>query len=101
MTETQFASAVEDLLELYGWLWCHFRPAKTDKGWRTALSGHKGLPDYVAAKSGRLLMFELKSAAGKVSQAQQEWLDALKKTKAEVYLWRPDMWPEIQEVLTR
>ncbi|MDD5510877.1 MAG: VRR-NUC domain-containing protein [Dehalococcoidales bacterium] len=101
MTEKEFATAVEDLLNLYSWTWCHYRPAKTDKGWRTPLSGHKGMPDYIAVKGKRLLMFELKSDTGKVSPEQQGWLDALGKTKVEVYCWRPDQFNEIVEILTR
>lgn len=101
MTEAQFASAVEDLLEIYNWKWCHFRPAETKKGWRTPLSGHKGLPDYIAVKNGRLLMFELKSDTGKISLNQMEWLNLLRKTKAEVYVWFPSDWDQLQEVLMR
>lgn len=111
MNESDFASQVEDLLTLFGWRWVHQRPAKTDKGWRTALSGNKGFPDYVATHpvARRLLFIELKGDNGKTTPEQDEWLSDLqecvkwgvavdsrgKATKRpmtpshEVYIWRP------------
>lgn len=107
ITEKQFSSPVEDLLNRFGWHWCHFRPARTEKGWRTALSGHQGLPDYIAVRPPRLLIFELKSERGKVSPKQQEWLDILKQCTPildmipipEVYLFRPSQLEEIVGIL--
>jgi Holliday junction resolvase len=82
ITEKQFATQVEDLLELYGWHWTHFRPAMLKDGkWRTAISGHMGFPDYVAVRGIRLLFIELKSDKGKLSPEQQEWLDKLEEAK--------------------
>lgn len=89
MTEEELGQEVEKLLELFGWLWCHFRPARTRDGWRTAITGHKGFPDYFAVKSTRTVAIELKSEKGKVTNEQQIWLTALAATKTEVYLWRP------------
>lgn len=118
MTEEEFAFGVEDLLEIYHWLWCHFRPARTIRGWRTAVTGHKGLPDYIAARPPRLLFFELKSEDGKLTPEQEEWLEALRGCQIvssigepvsgkmalhrfipEVYLWRPSQYDELQEIL--
>jgi hypothetical protein len=53
----------------------------------------------VLVKENRLIFAELKSSIGKVSPAQTEWLDALKKTGVEVYLWRPDDFDSIVEIL--
>ncbi len=99
LTEAQFSQQVEDLLNLYHWKWCHFRPARTEKGWRTPLSGHKGFLDYIAVKSGRLLIFELKSDTGKVSPEQQCWLDELDRTLIPVFVWRPRDWEKIVKML--
>ena len=100
ITEKDFSSQIESLLNIFGWHWCHFRPARTEHGWRTALSGHKGFLDYIATKPPRLLIFELKSEKGKVSSEQQEWIDLLKQcTGAEVYLWKPSQIDEIVEIL--
>ena len=102
ITEKQFSQQVEDLLTLFGWQWCHFRPARTEHGWRTAISGKQGFPDYIAVRSSRILIFELKSEKGKVKPAQQEWLDALRLVPCvEVFLWRAsdETFDEIVEVL--
>jgi len=76
MNEEDFSTQVEDALTRFGWRWMHQRPAKTEKGWRTALSGHKGFPDYVAVheQKKRLLFIELKGDTGKTSPEQDEWL---------------------------
>ena len=100
ISERDFSSQVESLLKLFGWHWCHFRPARTQYGWRTALSGHQGFPDYIATKPPKLLIFELKSEEGKVSPAQQGWLDMLAECPGvEVYLWRPSDWKSVVETL--
>ena len=110
LKESDFASQVEDLLKLYGWYWCHFRPARTEKGWRTAITGHKGFPDYVAVRNGRLVFAELKSEKGKLTPEQQEWQDVLhllnrKRLRMnmispiEVYLWRPSQFEEVRGIL--
>ena len=81
MNEEDFSTQVEDALTRFGWRWMHQRPAKTDKGWRTALSGHKGFPDYVAVheQKKRLLFIELKGDTGKTSPEQDEWLSDLRE----------------------
>ena len=104
MTEAQLQQQIIDLARLYGWRVAHFRPAWSRDGKRcmTAVQADgAGWPDLTLVKGSRLIFAECKSDTGKVSQAQQEWLDALKKTKAEVYLWRPADWLTLQEILTR
>ena len=101
-SEKDFSKQVEDLLNLFGWQWCHFRPARTEHGWRTALSGHQGFPDYIAVKSSRLLVFELKSEKGKVIPQQEGWLEVFRATgMVEVYLWRPSDFEKIVECLRK
>ena len=100
ISEADFSRLVEDLLNTFGWQWCHFRPAKTDKGWRTALSGHQGFPDYIAVEGNRLLFIELKSEKGKVSKAQLEWLEALRKATLEVYVWKPSDYEKVLDILS-
>ena len=98
-TEAEFSAQVEGLLNLYGWRWCHFRPARVKDGWRTALSGIPGFPDYIAARDGVLIFFELKRERGQVKPWQREWLEDLKACGQRVYLWRPSNWEEIVNVL--
>lgn len=99
ITEKEFSQQVEDLLNLFNWRWCHFRPARTEHGWRTALSGYAGFLDYVAIKD-RLIIFELKSENGRITKDQQEWLDALAACGQEVYLVRPSDIEWFAKVLT-
>ena len=79
-TEDEFASKVEELLDLSGWEWYHTRRSDRSK---------KGFPDYVCIRnaglrgsgarlSNELLVFELKgnaaSGRGTVSEDQKKWL---------------------------
>ena len=45
MTEDELLTAVLELAKFAGWRVCHFRPARTAMGWKTAIQGHKGWPD--------------------------------------------------------
>jgi hypothetical protein len=46
MTEADYMRAIIDLDCLLGYRVAHFRPAKTDHGWRTAVSANgAGWPD--------------------------------------------------------
>jgi hypothetical protein len=107
VTETQLQSAVIECAQLLGWRVAHFRPAKTERGWRTPVQGDgKGFPDLVLVhtRQRRVLFVELKSAAGVVSAEQQDWLQRLMFATGrnlQVALWRPDDWVsgEVERVL--
>lgn len=128
ISETAFASQVEDLLKIYGWRWTHFRPAWSNKGYRTPIKGHKGFPDYCAVRPPRLLFAELKDEYSKPTPEQDGWLDDLRECvrvitlepidvrtgrsykgkdygklvpSLEVYLWRPSQIKDIMEILKR
>lgn len=81
LTEKDLARNVKDLAALFGWHRYHthrsdFSPA--------------GFPDETLARPPRLIFAELKSPTGKLSPAQQEWLDTLNQIPGiEVYVWRP------------
>tara|TARA_Y100000310_G_scaffold111691_3_gene110100 strand:- start:332 stop:505 length:174 start_codon:yes stop_codon:yes gene_type:complete len=48
-----------------------------------------------------MLMVELKTEKGKVSPAQQEWLDALSQVRAVFTdVWRPSGLPSIVDILS-
>lgn len=98
-TEAGFTTAVMQLAKLHGWRAVHFRPARTDKGWRTAFQGDAGFPDCVLVRGPRLIFAELKSAKGRVAPEQTEWLLRLGGAGAEAYIWRPADWETIQEKL--
>lgn len=104
VTEADWQRTVTDALTVYGWRWCHFRPARTAKGWRTPIEGTPGWVDLVAVRVkdgvGRLLMLELKSERGQLSDDQAVWLAALRAVPGiEAYVVKPSQWDELVEAL--
>lgn len=97
VSERFLQDAVIELARLNKYLVAHFRPAQTNKGWRTAMTGDTGFVDLVLVRAGkhpRLLFVELKSGNGVVRPDQRAWLSALSAAADEtdnvsVYLWRP------------
>ena len=99
ISEAAFHSQVIEIARLRGWLVHAERPARRQSGhWSTPIQGDAGFPDLVMARGGRLVFAELKSARGRVSPEQQEWLDALRLV-VQVYIWRPLDWDRIVELL--
>jgi VRR-NUC domain len=99
VSERDFEQTVTDALTLFGWRWCHFRPARTQRGWRTPLSGSPGFPDIVAVRGDRILYVELKAANGKLRDEQQAWLSNLGAAGADCHCWRPSDWPFIERLI--
>ena len=58
-----------------------------------------GFPDLTLVRGTRLIFAELKTYLGTVTPEQQEWLDKLKGTFAEVYVWRPGYMQQIADTL--
>jgi VRR-NUC domain len=100
--EQSFQSVVVEVARLAGWRCAHFRAALTKDGWRTAVTADgAGWPDLVLVRPPRIAFVELKSAGGKLSPRQTEWLDVLRLLpQVETYLWRPSDWDELVVVLT-
>lgn len=92
MNETQWQARITDLCDWYRMKWYHVNDSRKDKS---------GFPDLVIVGKHGVVFAELKSDTGKVSMAQREFLDALHVAGAEVYIWRPEDWPQVQRVLKR
>jgi VRR-NUC domain len=92
-TEPDFQQMIIDRARFLGWRVHHDR--RDDLG----IGGDPGFPDLVLARQGRVIFAELKTARGKVSQQQTEWIGALNGIAVGVYVWRPADWPIIQEML--
>lgn len=93
MSEDELLSNVLDLCKLLHLRTAHFRPAKTARGWRTAVQGDgSGFPDLVIAGPGGLLIRELKSATGRSTAEQTAWHVALRAAGVDVCVWFPDDW---------
>lgn len=100
MTESAFLTQVLALARLRNWRCLHLRPARTAKGWRTAVQGDGvGFPDLLLVRPPRLLVAELKSATGRLTGEQAAWLFAFQQAGIKTYVWRPGDWPEIERTL--
>lgn len=95
--ERMLQRQVLQLARLRGWRTTHFRPALTERGWRTPLQGDAGFPDLVLARAGVVLIVELKRDGARPTPEQRAWLEALGHVGR---LWTPSDWDEIQEALT-
>lgn len=98
-SEASFMGAVLDLARFRGWMVHHQRPARTGKGWRSAITGSPGWPDLAMVRDGRLILAELKSEKGRLSPDQEAWRDELRQTQAEYYVWRPSSWEDVVRTL--
>ncbi len=79
MTEAELMSQVIALAKLRGWSCYHTH---------LSIRSEPGFPDLVLVRN-RVMFRELKSARGKVSHAQQRWLDMLKAAGADADVWFP------------
>jgi hypothetical protein len=101
LREERFLDMVLALARLRSWRVAHFRPARTLRGWRTAVQGDgRGFPDAVLLRGPRMVVAELKVGKGKPTAEQLLWLAAFRLAGAESYCWKPEDWPLIERVLT-
>jgi VRR-NUC domain len=85
-SEAEMLAAIIDAGRMLGWRCAHFRPARTGRGWRTAVAGDgAGFPDLVLAHpvAKRVLFVELKSAKGRLARDQEAWAATLIQAGAE------------------
>ena len=83
MTEKQLQAAIVQMARLLGFsCWHQFDSRRSDPGW----------PDLTCARGRRLIFAELKTERGRVRPDQIACLEALERTGAEVYVWRPADW---------
>lgn len=74
-TELECTDAIIQAALLMGWCVHHDRPARTERGWRTAISGTKGFPDFLATRNGELVVAEFKRPPRRLDDpAQSKWL---------------------------
>ena len=102
ISERDWQTRVVDCARLFGWRYCHQRPARTKRGWVTPYSGAGGFPDLVLLRGGRLILAELKSDRGVATADQQEWLAGFGEVPGvESYVWRPEDWTEVYQCLAK
>ena len=82
MSEKEYQNAVVRAFLDYGWKVYHTFDSRRSE---------PGFPDLVMVKGKRIVFVELKSAKGKETTAQLEWLDALDKADTKIVdVWRPE-----------
>lgn len=84
MTEAELLSTVRDACRWGGLLTFHAFDSRRSE---------PGFPDLVIVGSDGLLFRELKTDRGRLTRAQQTWLDTLYRTGADATVWRPVDWP--------
>jgi hypothetical protein len=101
LSEADFQAKIINLAKWCGWRVFHPRPARYSDGrMATHYTGDAGFPDLVLCHPGRGVIFaELKADKGRISPAQEMWLDELLRAGSEAYLWRPADWPAIEHRL--
>ena len=107
MKEEYLQQQIIDLAHLHHWRVAHFRTARIQRKdgsvyYATPVQADgEGFPDLVLLKGNRVIVAEIKSEKGKLSDAQRDWLSAWEMTEADVYVWRPQDWDEIEKRLSR
>jgi len=98
--ESELLDVVLGLARLYGFRAVHWRPLRTQHGWRTPVQGDGvGWPDLILVKGRRIIAAELKSDTGRLAPEQQQWLDTLAGAGIETFLWRPSDVQSIADTL--
>lgn len=91
LTERQWQAQIVEFAETLGWEFIYHT--------YDSRRSEPGFPDLHMLKGDRQIVAELKTATGRVTLEQREWMTAYEKVGAEVFLWRPDDWPEVEQVL--
>ena len=97
ISEKEFETQVKHLAALLGWGYYHTHRSQFSPA---------GFPDCVMGRlepQPRLVFAELKSDKGQLSAEQYEWLELLQYMggPVEAYLWLPDDFDRIVEILER
>lgn len=99
VTERQWQTQVEEILQLHGWAIYHTHDSRRS---------HGGFPDLIAIRErdGDILAAELKTQTGIVKPDQLLWLGLFSRAGVDTYVWRPEhvddviaraKWPDLVE----
>ena len=91
VTEKEFQANVLDLARMLRWRTYHTLDSR---------GAAAGFPDLVMVRGPRLVMAELKSERGRLTEPQEAWLAELGAVQTlDTFEWRPADWPAIEEAL--
>lgn len=105
MKESDFQNTVIELAHLYGWMVAHFRTARIQRKdgsvyYATPVQADgEGFPDLIMLRGLEMVIAEIKSDKGILSEAQRDWIAAWGQVTKDVYVWRPKDWDEIEKRL--
>lgn len=90
--EADLQRALVELAESYGWRVYHppdNMPRQRPDGSTWVQNVVAGWPDLTLVRPPEFIVAELKSERGRLSEAQQSWLDDLAACGIETFTWRP------------
>lgn len=90
VSERAFQTGVLELARRYHWLTYHTHDSRRSQ---------PGFPDLVMVRE-RVVFAELKASAA-ITDSQATWLRSLREAGAEVCVWTPNDWPEIELALSK
>ncbi len=91
-SEAHFQAAIVDLARRLGWLVYHTHDSRRSQA---------GFPDLFMVRGEHALAAELKSATGRLSPEQTEWIARLRMAGIDAHVWRPADKAKIVEILSR
>jgi len=89
--EKHVQSAILDIARLLGWSAYHTFDSRKSQA---------GFPDLVLVRE-RVIFAEIKRAGERPRQSQLEWLNALARAGAEVYVWTEADYDEVASILSQ
>ena len=104
-TEKQFSDAVRDLAHLHGWHVAIFRCVAVHRRngsvyYQTPVGADgAGWPDHYMLRGEQQLVAELKVGSNKTTPEQEKWLAWFGDARVPAYVWYPNMWTTIEEIL--
>lgn len=88
--EKAFQEAVIKVAREHGWSEYHtYNSRRSKSGWF----------DLVLVRPPVIIFAELKSAGGRTTAAQERWIELLRECQQRVYVWKPENWEQIRELL--
>lgn len=92
MSEAAFQKRITDLCDWLGLRWHHEVDSRKSKS---------GFPDLVIVAPARVIFAELKTEKGRLTAEQEAWVQSLNRAGVLAFVWRPQDWESIKNLLTR
>lgn len=105
ISEAAFQAQILELAKLRGWRVGHFRRVRVQRKngscyYETPVAADgAGFPDLILVRRDRVIFVELKVGRNKPTDEQVAWMAALINAGADVRVWYPSDWNEIERVL--